>query len=107
MNRVTVVKEGEEWKIQTSGSNLQKVRAIEGVDKSRTTTNNIFEIYQSLGIEAARAALVSEIISTLEEQGLEVDIRHIYLVADLDDQQGLSTANRTSRCCRDKDERSR
>jgi len=89
IDRVTVVKEGEEWKIQTSGSNLQKVRAIEGVDKSRTTTNNIFEIYQSLGIEAARSALVREIISTLEEQGLEVDIRHIYLVADLMTSKGF------------------
>lgn len=89
IDRVTVVKEGEEWKIQTSGSNLQKVRAIEGVDKARTTTNNIFEIYQSLGIEAARSALVREIINTLEEQGLEVDIRHIYLVADLMTSKGF------------------
>jgi DNA-directed RNA polymerase subunit A' len=89
IDRVTVVKEGEDWKIQTSGSNLQKVRAIQGVDKSRTTTNNIFEIYQSLGIEAARSALVREIISTLEEQGLEVDIRHIYLVADLMTSKGF------------------
>ncbi len=89
IDRVTVVKEGEEWKIQTSGSNLQRVRAIEGVDKTRTTTNNIFEIYQVLGIEAARAALVREIISTLEEQGLEVDIRHIYLVADLMTSKGF------------------
>ena len=89
IDRVTVVKEGEEWKIQTSGSNLQRVRMIEGVDKARTTTNNIFEIYQALGIEAARAALVREIISTLEEQGLEVDIRHIYLVADLMTSKGF------------------
>ena len=36
-----------------------------------------------LGIEAARTALVKEITNTLEEQGLEVDIRHIMLVADL------------------------
>ncbi len=89
IDRVTVVKEGDEWKIQTSGSNLQKVRQIEGVDKARTTTNNIFEIYQVLGIEAARAALVKEIIGTLEEQGLEVDIRHIYLVADLMTSKGF------------------
>jgi len=60
-----------------------------GVDKTRTTTNNIFEIYQTLGIEAARGALVREIISTLEEQGLEVDIRHIYLVADLMTSKGF------------------
>jgi len=89
IDHVTVVKEGDEWKIQTSGSNLQKVRAIPGVDATRTTTNNIFEIYQTLGIEAARQALVKEIISTLEEQGLEVDIRHIYLVADLMTSKGF------------------
>jgi DNA-directed RNA polymerase subunit A' len=89
IERVTVVKEGEEWKIQTSGSNLAKVRLIEGVDKTRTTTNNIFEIYQTLGIEAARQALVREVMGTLEEQGLEVDIRHIYLVADLMTSKGF------------------
>ncbi len=89
IDRVTVVKEGEEWKIQTSGSNLAKVRQIPGVDKTRTTTNNTFEIYQTLGIEAARQSLVREIMGTLEEQGLEVDIRHIYLVADLMTSKGF------------------
>ena len=56
---------------------------VEGIDVSRITTNNVFEIWQTLGIEAARTALVKEVTNTLEEQGLEVDIRHIMLVADL------------------------
>ena len=81
--RVTVVKENEEWFIQTTGSNLAKTLRIDGVDVSRTTTNVVFEIATALGIEAARTAIVNEMISTLEEQGLEVDIRHILLVADL------------------------
>jgi DNA-directed RNA polymerase beta' subunit len=55
----------------------------DGVDTTRTTTNNVYEIWQMLGIEAARTALVKEITNTLEEQGLEVDTRHIMLVADL------------------------
>src|SRR3712207_8826969 len=57
--------------------------AVDGVDTTRTTTNNVYEIWQMLGIEAARTALVKEITNTLEEQGLEVDTRHIMLVADL------------------------
>ncbi len=89
INRVTVSKEGEEWIIQTNGSNLAKVLKIEGVDPTRTTTNNVFEIFSTLGIEATRAALVKEIMGTLEEQGLEVDIRHIYLVADLMTSKGI------------------
>ncbi|MEM3073996.1 MAG: DNA-directed RNA polymerase subunit A'/A'', partial [Nitrososphaerales archaeon] len=83
ISRVTVEKEGQEWVIRTSGSNFSRTLKVEGVDATRTITNNIFEIAQVLGIEAARTALVKEIMSTLDEQGLEVDIRHIYLIADL------------------------
>lgn len=83
IERVTIVKQNDEWVIQTAGSNLAKVVLVEGVDVTRVTTNNVFEIWQTLGIEAARTALVKEITNTLEEQGLEVDIRHIMLVADL------------------------
>jgi DNA-directed RNA polymerase subunit A' len=83
IERVTIVKQDEEWVIQTAGSNLTKVILVDGVDTTRTTTNNVYEIWQTLGIEAARTALVKEITNTLEEQGLEVDVRHIMLVADL------------------------
>jgi DNA-directed RNA polymerase subunit A' len=83
IERVTVVKQDEEWMIQTAGSNLERVLDIEGVDPTRTVTNNVYEIVETLGIEAARTALVKEITNTLEEQGLEVDMRHIMLVADL------------------------
>ena len=83
ITRVTVVKEGEEWFIQTAGSNLGKVVQVQGIDPTRVYTNNVHEVAQVLGIEAARATLVRELMSTLDEQGLEVDIRHIFLVADL------------------------
>ena len=83
IERVTIVKQNEEWVIQTAGSNLSKIIYVEGLDLSRVTTNNVYEIWQTLGIEAARTALVREVTNTLEEQGLEVDIRHIMLVADL------------------------
>jgi DNA-directed RNA polymerase subunit A' len=83
IERVTIVKQDDEWVIQTAGSNLSKVIIVDGIDPRRITTNNVYEIWQTLGIEAARTALVKEITNTLEEQGLEVDIRHIMLVADL------------------------
>jgi DNA-directed RNA polymerase subunit A' len=84
ISNLTIVKEDNEWIITTSGSNLSKVfKEIPGVDKTRTTTNNIWEIASVLGIEAARNVLVNEITDTLDEQGLEVDVRHILLVSDL------------------------
>jgi DNA-directed RNA polymerase subunit A' len=88
IERVTIVKQDEEWVIQTAGSNLSKVVQIPGIDTRRISTNNVYEIWQTLGIEAARTALVKEITNTLEEQGLEVDLRHIMLVADLMSSKG-------------------
>ncbi len=83
VSQVVVNKEQDEWVISTLGSNLKKVFNIEGIDPTRTTCNNIFEIYDVLGIEAARNTIVEQAKFTMEEQGLDVDIRYIMLLADL------------------------
>jgi DNA-directed RNA polymerase subunit A" len=83
ISQVVVTKEGDEWIITTLGSNLAKVFEIEGVDYTRTYSNNIFEIYEVLGVEAARNAIISQSKYTIEEQGLGIDIRYIMLLADL------------------------
>jgi DNA-directed RNA polymerase subunit A' len=83
IRRVLVTEEHGEWIINTDGSNLPKVLEVPGVDTSRTTTNNIHEIAKTIGIEAARNALVHEAEGVLEEQGLDVDTRHVMLVADM------------------------
>ena len=83
IGRAILRKVGEEYIIYTEGSNLAKVLELEGVDKTRTTTNAVQEIYEVLGVEAARNSVMNEAYRTLEEQGLNVDIRHIMLVADL------------------------
>ncbi len=74
----------EEFVLYTEGSAFGDVLAIEGVDASRTTCNNIHEIHKNLGIEAAREAIINETVNTLEEQGLDdVNVRHMMLVADI------------------------
>ncbi|MFP4189143.1 MAG: DNA-directed RNA polymerase subunit A'' [Halobacteriales archaeon] len=83
IDRVVIRKEdNDEYVLYTEGSEFKKVLRIDGVDSTRTRTNNLHETYKALGIEAARNAIVDEMISTLEEQGLDVDIRHVMLVAD-------------------------
>lgn len=83
IKRVLVRKDKDgEYTLFTEGSALKKVMRIEGVDPTRTTTSNIIEIADVLGIEAARNAIIEEIISTLEDQNLDVDPRHISLIAD-------------------------
>jgi DNA-directed RNA polymerase subunit A" len=83
IKRVVIRKEGDEYVLYTEGSALRKVMQFEGVDPARTKTNNINEIGEVLGIEAARNAIINEATDTLREQGLSVDVRHIMLVADI------------------------
>jgi DNA-directed RNA polymerase subunit A' len=83
IKRVLTIYENGEWIIRTDGSNLEEVLTIEGVDPMRTTTNDIHEIAEMLGIEAARNALIREARSVLSEQGLDVDVRHVMLISDI------------------------
>ncbi len=84
IKRVVIRKEENgEYVLYTEGSVLKETLAIDGVDVTRTRTNNVSEIFEVMGIEAARSALIHEATETLKEQGLNVDVRHIMLVADI------------------------
>ncbi len=83
IKRVVIRHEEDEYILYTEGSALKEVLEINGVDPARTMTNNVHEISMVLGVEAARNSIITEITDTLKEQGLEVDIRHIMLVADM------------------------
>ncbi|MBD3309682.1 DNA-directed RNA polymerase subunit A'' [Candidatus Woesearchaeota archaeon] len=82
IKQVLPVKREDEFIIITAGTNLNEVLQLEFVDEERTITNDIFEIADILGIEAARQAIINEVYKVIESQGLNVDIRHIMLVAD-------------------------
>jgi DNA-directed RNA polymerase subunit A" len=83
INRVVVKLEDNEYVVYTEGSNLAEVLKLPEVDANRTTTNDIHEINNVLGIEATRSAIINELLKTLGEQGLEVDVRHLMMVADM------------------------
>ena len=89
IGKVVIRHEHNEWVIHTEGSNIGAILKIDGVDIVKTTTNDIFEIEKVLGIEAARNAIIHELYTTMEEQGLSVDIRHIMLVADMMTSEGV------------------
>lgn len=82
IKQVLPVKREKEFIILTAGSNLKEVLRMKEVDQTRTISNDVFEISEILGIEAARQAIVNEVFKVIETQGLNVDIRHIMLVAD-------------------------
>lgn len=83
IENVFVVREGNDWIIQTTGTNMKKVLKMKEIDKKRTTTNDIHQVLEVLGIEAARNIILNESKETLEDQGLDVDIRHLMLLSDM------------------------
>jgi DNA-directed RNA polymerase subunit A" len=82
ITQVLPVKRKDEYLIITAGSNLKKILELDFVDVERTTTNDIHEIKNTLGVEAARQSIINEVLRVTEAQGLTLDIRHIMLVAD-------------------------
>lgn len=83
VTHVVIRKESDGYILYTEGSNLQDALEVEGVNPHKIYTNNLREIYQVLGIEATRNAIIKEAMSVLNEQGMDVDVRHIILVADM------------------------
>jgi DNA-directed RNA polymerase subunit A' len=82
ISQILVVKRDNNFVVLTAGSNLKEIFEMKGIDITKTTTNDIHEINLVLGIEAARAAIINEINKTISAQGLDIDIRHLKLVAD-------------------------
>lgn len=75
-------KDGE-WIIETEGTNLEAVLTLDGVDYRRTISNDIHEVAEVLGIEAARTVIMRELKKVLDQQGLDTDIRHLMLISDV------------------------
>lgn len=82
ISQVLPVRRGEEFVIVTAGSNIKDVFKKEFVDTARTVTNDIYETYANFGIEATRSVIIKEVFKVMESQGLNIDIRHVMLVAD-------------------------
>ncbi|MBT4670239.1 DNA-directed RNA polymerase subunit A'' [archaeon] len=83
ISEVIPKKENNEIVCIASGSSLKDVYAIEEVNFAKTTSNNLFETANLLGIEAARQLIINEASQVINEQGLDIDIRHIMFISDL------------------------
>lgn len=85
ITRLVISKDEKEdgYVLYTEGSNLKEILEVEGLDLTRVRTNDVNQIKEFLGIEAARRSIIQEAYDTLAGQGLQVDMRHLMLVADV------------------------
>ena len=82
VGQVVVAKRGSEYVILASGSNLKGIIEVKGIDANRITSNDIHDVAKVLGIEAARQTIINEINKVIDTQGLDINERHLKLVAD-------------------------
>jgi len=72
----------ESWVIDTVGTNLIHLLSLDYIDTSRTYTNSIQEIYNVLGIEAARQSILNEISEVIEFDGAYINYHHLSVLCD-------------------------
>ena len=82
ISQVVVAKVERDFVVRTAGSNLNDIREVKGVDRDKVTSNDIHDVANVLGIEAARQTIINEINQVIETQGLDINERHLKLVAD-------------------------
>ena len=72
----------EAWVLDTTGSNLIDVFSLDFIDFTRTYSNDIREMYDVLGIEAARQNILNEIVDVMEASDAYVNYHHLSILCD-------------------------
>jgi DNA-directed RNA polymerase II subunit RPB1 len=70
------------WILDTTGTNLLDTLGLDYIDYERTYSNDIREIYDVLGIEAARQTLYNEIVEVMESSDAYINYHHLSLLCD-------------------------
>jgi DNA-directed RNA polymerase III subunit RPC1 len=73
----------EKYQLICEGRGLLSVMGKSGVDGKRTISNDITEMFDVLGIEAARKSIQNEIGYVYQQYGLSIDPRHLMLLSDV------------------------
>ena len=72
----------ETWVLDTIGTNLIDLLGLDYIDSKRTYTNDIQEIYRTLGIEAARQSIFNEISEVIEFDNTYINYHHLSILCD-------------------------
>ena len=70
------------WVLDTVGSNLLKLLSLDYIDTYNTISNNIQEIYNIFGIEAARQAIYNELAEVIEFDSTYINYHHLNLLCN-------------------------
>ena len=70
------------WVLDTTGSNMMTVLGLDYIDYKRTYSNDIREVFDVLGIEAARQTIYNEFFDVMEFSDAYINFHHLSLLCD-------------------------
>ncbi len=82
IRQVLIVKKDRDFVVTTLGTNLKEMIGMKEVNPNKLISNDFYEMAEVFGIEVSRQLIINEITEVLKNQGLDIDIRHLKLVAD-------------------------
>ena len=82
VEQILIVKRGSDFVILTLGTNLKEMIKMKEVNNDKIISNDLHEVTDIFGIEAARNLIIHEVSETLKGQGLDIDMRHLKLISD-------------------------
>jgi len=82
VKQILIVKRGADYVIITLGTNIKEIIKLKEVNSNKTISNDLHEIASVFGVEAARQLIINEIYEVIRPQGLDINERHLKLVAD-------------------------
>ena len=82
VKQILIVKRERDYVIITLGTNLKGILELKEVNKDKLISNDLYEVANIFGIEAARQLIISETQEVLNAQGLDIDYRHLQLASD-------------------------
>ena len=82
IKQILITKRDRDFVIITLGTNLKKVGEMKEINKNKIISNDFYEVAEIFGIEAARGLIIDEISKVINTQGLDINKKHLELVAD-------------------------
>ncbi len=82
IKQILIVKKDANFIVMTLGTSMKKIIELKEVDADKIISNDFYEMAEIFGIEVARQLLIDEIYNVINTQGLDIDMRHLKLVAD-------------------------
>jgi DNA-directed RNA polymerase beta' subunit len=77
-----IYKKEDIWVLDTVGTNILDVLALDYIDNTRVVSNDIVEVFNVLGIEAARQTILNELVEVISYDGTYINYHNYCVLCD-------------------------